>query len=118
MTDRTILTLLAAGALMAAAPAYADVAASRALVDAAKRQGTVGEQADGYLGFVKDSSDAALKAAVAEINSGRAGVYAKAAADNGAPPAAAGASAFSNVIFPKLAPGHYYRTADGTWKRK
>jgi uncharacterized protein YdbL (DUF1318 family) len=120
MTDRTLLTLLAAGAMLGAiaAPAYADVAASKALVDAAKAQGTVGEQADGFLGFVKGSGDGPLAAAVAEINAGRAGVYAKAASENGAPAAAAGASAFTNVTFPRLAPGQYYRTADGAWKRK
>ena len=43
--------LAVAGA--AAQPAFADIASSKAAVDAAKMQGVVGEQADGFLGIVK-----------------------------------------------------------------
>lgn len=99
------------------APAYAQSAA-KATVDAAKAAGTVGEQSDGYLGLVKDSADAATKAAVDEINAGRARVYAEAAAKNGVSPAAAGASAYTNVIFPKVKAGEYYKDDSGNWKRK
>lgn len=99
------------------APAYAQSAA-KATVDAAKAAGTVGEQSDGYLGLVKESADAATKAAVEEINTGRARVYAEAAAKNGVSPAAAGASAYTNVIFPKLKAGEYYKDDSGNWKRK
>ncbi|BBF79615.1 YdbL family protein [Asticcacaulis excentricus] len=99
------------------APAYAQSAA-KATVDAAKAAGTVGEQSDGYLGLVKDSADAATKAAVDEINAGRARVYAEAAAKNGVSPAAAGASAYNNVIFPKVKAGEYYKDDSGNWKRK
>ncbi|WP_298324583.1 DUF1318 domain-containing protein [Asticcacaulis sp.] len=103
------------------APAYAQqtgMAAAKATVDAAKAAGTVGEQSDGYLGLVKDAADAATKAAVDEINAGRARVYAEAAAKNGVSPAAAGASAYSNVIFPKVKAGEYYKDDSGNWKRK
>lgn len=99
------------------APAYAQSAA-KATVDAAKTAGTVGEQSDGYLGLVKGSADAATSAAVDEINAGRARVYAEAAAKNGVSPAAAGASAYSNVIFPKVKAGEYYKDDSGSWKRK
>ena len=51
---------------MIAGAAHADVAAAKATVDAAKTAGVVGEQGDGYLGFVK-AGDAETKAAVAEI---------------------------------------------------
>jgi hypothetical protein len=116
MTHRTLiagLTLLA----LAAPAAYADIATSKAMVDAAKKQGTVGEQADGFLGFVKPSNDDALKAAVAEINAGRAQLYAQAATQNRVDASAAGASAFEQ-LFGKIPAGQYYRTPDGTWKRK
>ncbi|ADU12581.1 YdbL family protein [Asticcacaulis excentricus] len=108
--------VLTAGAALNA-PAYAQSAA-KATVDAAKAAGTVGEQSDGYLGLVKDSADAATKAAVDEINAGRARVYAEAAAKNGVSPAAAGASAYTNVIFPKVKAGEYYKDDSGNWKRK
>lgn len=108
--------VLTAGVVLNA-PAYAQSAA-KATVDAAKAAGTVGEQSDGYLGLVKDSADAATKAAVDEINTGRARVYAEAAAKNGVSPAAAGASAYTNVIFPKVKAGEYYKDDSGNWKRK
>ncbi len=105
-------------AAVVAAPAYADVAASKALVDAAKAKGVVGEQNNGFLGFVTTSSDAALKAAVDEINAGRREVYTQAAAKNNVSADAAGISAYTNVILPKLAAGAYYQDGSGTWVKK
>jgi uncharacterized protein YdbL (DUF1318 family) len=105
-------------AVVVAAPAYADIAASKALVDAAKAKGVVGEQNNGFLGFVTSSSDAGLKAAVDEINAGRRDVYAQAAAKNSVSADAAGISAFTNVILPKLAAGSYYQDGSGTWVKK
>lgn len=110
-----LFAALAVSALAGAA--YADIGASKALVDAAKAKGVVGEQADGYLGFVAPSGDAALQAAVSEINAGRAQVYRQTAAANGVAPGAAGAAAF-NAIFNRMPPGQYYRTSEGVWKRK
>ena len=104
--------------VLIATPASADVAAAKAQVDAAKAKGTVGEQSDGLLGFVHGGGDASLKAAVEEINAGRREVYGQAAAKNGVSVEAAGQSAFTNVIFPKLAAGQYYRDASGNWKQK
>jgi uncharacterized protein YdbL (DUF1318 family) len=111
-------SLTLAAALAAAGAAYADAATAKALVDAAKAQGVVGERADGYLGFVREVNDDALKAAVKEINEGRAALYAQAATENKVEPAAAGASAFSRFIFPKIPAGQFYRTADGRWLKK
>ncbi len=108
----------AVSAAMIATPAAADIAASKALVDAAKAKGTVGERANGYLGFVSTASDAALKAAVDEINAGRHDVYAQAAAKNNVSIDAAGQSAFTNVIFPKLPAGDYYENGQGAWVKK
>jgi uncharacterized protein len=99
-------------------PAYADVAASKAVVDAAKVKGAVGEGNDGYLKFVSGSGDAATTAAVNEINAGRKGVYAEAATKNGVTPEVAGAAAFVNVILPKVKPGEYYQDTKGAWVRK
>ena len=51
----------AAALLLLATPAFADLASDKAAVEAAKAAGTVGEQADGYLGFVNGSADGAVK---------------------------------------------------------
>src|SRR4030095_6525772 len=70
---------VAGGAFLAVAlpsvPATAQTAAQKAAVDAAKAAGQVGEQGDGYLGFVTPSTDPMLAAAVAAINAGRKQVY-------------------------------------------
>jgi uncharacterized protein len=117
MHRRTFLISAIAAAALAAGAAQAQSQA-KALVDTAKAQGVVGEQADGLLGFVKAGGDAALKAAVDEINAGRLQLYREAAARNGVTPAAAGGSAFKTVIMAKLKPGEYYRPEGGGWTQK
>jgi uncharacterized protein YdbL (DUF1318 family) len=116
MQTKFILALGLAAALSAPVVAVAQSAQTKATVDAAKAAGIVGEQADGFLGFVTAAADPALKAAVAEINAGRAELYSQAAAKNGVTPAAAGA--FESVVKAKLRPGDYYRPAGGGWTRK
>ncbi|MES2341365.1 MAG: YdbL family protein [Pseudomonadota bacterium] len=100
-----------------AGPALA--ASAKATVDAAKSAGVVGEQNDGYLGFVQgDGGDPTIEAAVAEINAGRAQLYRQAAARNGVTPEAAGAAAYASVVQLKLRPGDYYQTPEGAWVQK
>ena len=105
-------------AALAIAPAAAFALDAKSAVDAAKAAGVVGEQADGFLGFVKPSADTALKAAVQEINEGRAALYRQAAAKNGVSPEAAGASAYTTIVQAKLKPGEYYKPAGGGWVKK
>ena len=97
--------------------ARADVATAKGIVDGAKAQGVVGEQADGYLGLVSGSASSTISAAVAEINAGRAAVYRDAAAKTGVSPAAAGEAA-AKQIFERMPSGQYYRPAGGSWTRK
>jgi uncharacterized protein YdbL (DUF1318 family) len=106
---------LVALALPAAAIAQSE---AKATVDRAKAAGIVGEQADGFLGFVTGAADPAIKAAVAEINAGRAEVYREAAAKTGTTAAAAGGSAFTTIVQAKLKPGEYYKPAGGGWVKK
>ncbi|MBC6982921.1 YdbL family protein [Caulobacter sp. 17J80-11] len=120
MSMRTFFAGLSAaliGLFALAGAATAQVPNAKALVDAAKAQGVVGEQSDGYLGFVSDGGDPALKAAVAQINAGRGQVYRDAAAKTGVSAEAAGASSFAQR-FPSMPAGQYYRAADGSWKQK
>ncbi len=112
------VSALALSAALLSAPAAHAQAAAKATVDAAKAQGIVGETATGFLAFVKASSDASVKAAVDEINAGRRDVYAQAAAKNGVSVEAAGGSAFTNIIFPKMPAGEFYQDASGVWKQK
>jgi uncharacterized protein YdbL (DUF1318 family) len=103
--------------LALAGSAMADAASDKAAVDAAKRGGTVGEQADGYLGFVGGGGDTALTAAVNNINAGRADVYAQAAAKSGVTRDAAGQATGAQLI-EKLPAGEYYKPLTGGWAKK
>jgi uncharacterized protein YdbL (DUF1318 family) len=120
MHSKDIISI--SGAVLAAlalpAAAYAQSASTKATVDSAKSAGVVGEQADGFLGFVTGAADPSIKAAVAETNAGRAQIYQQAAAKNGVTPAAAGAAAFESVVKAKLRPGDFYKPAGGGWTKK
>jgi len=98
-------------------PAFADLASDKATVDAAKAAGTVGEQADGYLGYVNGSADAATTAAVSAINAGRASVYRQTAAKTGVTPEAAG-QATGTQLLAKVPAGQYYKPLGGSWTKK
>jgi uncharacterized protein YdbL (DUF1318 family) len=116
---RKTMTVLALGLSLAAAGAgasYAQSAAAKAAVDAAKAAGTVGEQADGFLGIVA-GGDAALRASVAEINTGRGAVYKDIAAKTGVTPEAAG-QATAKQLYARLAPGQFWKPLDGGWVKK
>jgi len=116
---RKTMTVLALGLSLTAAgvgAAYAQSAAAKAAVDAAKAAGTVGEQADGFLGIVA-GGDAALRASVAEINTGRAAAYKDIAAKTGVTPEAAG-QATAKQLYARLAPGQYWKPLDGGWVKK
>lgn len=120
MHTRNILGVGAAvmAALVLPVAAVAQSASAKATVDSAKAAGLVGEQADGFLGFVTGAADPAVRSAVAEINAGRAQLYREAAAKNGVTPEAAGASAFKQVVESRLRPGEYYKPAGGGWTKK
>jgi uncharacterized protein YdbL (DUF1318 family) len=113
---RLVALFAALAVTAAAAPAFADLAQSRVVVDAAKSRGAVGEQGDGYLGIVMDG-DEAIRAAVAEINAGRAAAYREAAAKTGATPEAAGQAA-ARQLMARLPPGQYFKPLGGGWMRK
>ena len=104
--------LAAAGA----SSALAQSAAAKATVDAAKVQGVVGEQADGYLGIVA-GADAALREAVTDINTVRAAAYKDIAVKTGVTPEAAG-QATAKQLYSRLAPGQYWKPLDGGWMKK
>jgi hypothetical protein len=120
MQGRELIGIGAAvmAALVLPAAAFAQSASAKATVDAAKAAGIVGEQPDGFLGFVTEPADPAIRAAVAEINAGRARLYREVAAKNGVTPEAAGAAAYVQVVQSKLKPGEYFKSSDGRWQKK
>ncbi|EDX80455.1 MAG: YdbL family protein [Alphaproteobacteria bacterium] len=113
---------LAVGALAAAVSfggaALAQTAAQKTLVDQAKAAGTVGEQADGYVGFRVSTSDAALRAAVDAMNAGRRAAYARSAAEAGTSADVAGARMFESQLLPRIQSGQWYRNAQGQWVQR
>jgi len=108
--------IFAAAALLLAQPAFADLAADKATVTAAKAAGTVGEQDDGYLGIVSSAAPA-VTAAVNEINAGRRQVYSQTAAKSGVTPDAAGQATGAQLIA-NTPPGQYIKPLGGAWTKK
>ena len=119
MTFRKLFVVGAAiAALGVAGAAVAQTSAQKALIDQAKAAGTVGEQADGYLGFRNSTSDSALRAAVDATNAGRRAAYARSAADAGTTADVAGARMFETQLLPRISSGQWYRNASGQWVRR
>ena len=97
-------------------PAFADLAADKVTVDAAKAAGKVGEQADGYLGIVA-GADGTITAAVNTISAGRREVYSQTAAKSGVTPDAAGQATGAQLIA-KVPSGQYIKPLGGAWTKK
>jgi uncharacterized protein YdbL (DUF1318 family) len=102
---------------LAAGPAFAQSAAEKATVDAAKAQGVVGEQGDGYLGLVNGAAPPDVVAAMRAINAGRSNAYKDIAAKSGVSAAAAGQATAVQLVG-RLPAGDYYKPIDGAWTRK
>lgn len=84
-------------------------------LDAAKAQGLLGEQPDGYLGVVQSTPDAVALAA--DINAKRKAAYEEIARKNGATLAQVAAMTGERVIA-KAAAGTYIKTPQGQWQKK
>src|SRR5262249_8978680 len=106
----------AAALVLLNTPAFADLAADKATVDAAKSAGKVGEQADGYLGIVA-GADGAISAAVDSINAGRRQVYTQTATKSGVSPDAAGQATGAQLIA-KTPAGEFIKPLGGGWTKK
>ena len=105
-----IALFLAALLLAPAAWALPDV------LEQAKKDGVIGEQADGYLGFVKGSGPADVKKAMGEVNTQRKKVYKDSAAKKGSD-----AKTFARVVgkrqMDKEPKGRWIKTDKG-WVQK
>ena len=115
-----VVTTAVAALGLAAGAALAQTPQQKALIDQAKAAGTVGEQADGFVGFRVPSSDPALNSAVRAMNQGRREGYARSAeaAGEGADVTAAGARMFQNYLRDRISSGQWYRNASGQWVQR
>jgi uncharacterized protein YdbL (DUF1318 family) len=111
---RNIFTaMLVAGALIATSAAAID---NNGPVDKALAQGIIGEQADGYLGFVRapTAAQADLQRRINEINIRRRGVFNEAAKENGeTEDRVALLSALRQIT--KTPNGEYFQDTTRTW---
>jgi len=131
MTKRTkFLALLGAGTALAfgivAGPMLAPSifvpqasaqSVSKQIVDQAKANGIVGEQSDGFLGLVKGTASADIRAAVNDINIQRKSSYLKMASRKG--------ESYENVtktfaieLLERVPSGQMVRDVNGNWVRK
>ena len=119
MTFRKYLVLGAAVALIgvAATGALAQTSAQKAMIDDAKSQGVVGEQADGYLG-VRTNASADVLAAVEATNAGRRQVYTRSASEAGTTAAIAGSRMFETQLLGRISSGQWYKNAAGQWVQR
>jgi hypothetical protein len=120
MSLRKLFVLAAALVALgvAAGGVFAQTPEMRNQIVAAKTQGVVGEQADGYLGFRIPATDPALQQAVSDTNAARREVYATSARDVGTTTEVAAARMFESQLLPRLAPGEWYRNAAGQWVQR
>lgn len=113
---RYLLTL--AGVAILAAGVWTGVAmAQSSVVAQAMAQGTVGEQADGYLG-IKGAVSAAVKAEVDSINIKRRAAYTDLAAKRGVTVADMAAATGCKTLSSRVQTGQAYRLTDGSWHVK
>ena len=117
MTKHALFAIAAALVFTGAGVAQAQTAEDKAVVDAAKAQGVVGETGEGLLAFVSETSDPALRAAVSHINAGRTEAFKAAAAKAGVTVEAAGQAA-ARQIYDRLPSGAYFKPLGGSWTRK
>ena len=85
--------------------------------DQLRASGSVGEQADGYLGVV-GSASAAVRSSVDAVNIERRANYTKMAAARGSTIEEAAASTACEIFARRVGPGQYYRLPDGVWRKR
>jgi hypothetical protein len=105
-------TAIAAFAILAALLA---VPASALTLDEAKASGAVGEQADGYLGVVRDAPD--VRALVDDINAKRRAEYQRIAGENGVAVRDIEQLAGKKAVERAAAAGQWVRLPSGEWKQ-
>jgi hypothetical protein len=105
-----------AGALLLAAPAQAQ---NDAALAQARAGGLIGEQADGYLGFVPGANISAdLRGRVEQNNIQRRALYTRRAAERNVSVNEMAAAVACEVFSRRIAVGERYRNEGGQWRQR
>ena len=114
------ILMIAAGAAVALAAGLVATAPARAqsgAVAAAMAEGTVGEQADGYLG-IAGSVSAAIRSEVESINIKRRAAYTDLASKRGVTVQDVAAATGCQTLANRVKQGQVYRIGAGPWQTK
>jgi uncharacterized protein len=115
LANQALIGLLAAGALLFCITTPA-AALDDPVVMAARAAGQVGEQADGYLGFVPGAAISAdVHARVDQINIERRAYFTQLAAQNNASVTEMASAIACRVLRDRVAVGEHYRGDAGAW---
>ena len=117
---RNIAIASALAALAAAVAFSLPAAAQDAALNQARSQGLIGEQADGYLGYVPGASISAdLRGRVEQNNIQRRALYTRRAAERGVSVNEMAAAVACQVFErPQIAVGERYRNEGGQWRQR
>ena len=117
---RNIAIASALAALAAAVAFSVPAAAQDAALNQARSQGLIGEQADGYLGFVPGATISAdLRGRVEQNNIQRRALYTRRAAERGVSVNEMAAAVACQVFErPQIAVGERYRNEGGQWRQR
>lgn len=117
---RNIAIASALAALAAVVAFSMPAAAQDAALNQARSQGLIGEQADGYLGFVPGASVSAdLRGRVEQNNIQRRALYTRRAAERGVSVNEMAAAVACQVFErPQIAVGERYRNEGGQWRQR
>jgi uncharacterized protein YdbL (DUF1318 family) len=116
MTRALLAAAMLTGALLLAAPAQAQ---NDAVIAQARANGQVGEQADGYLGFVPGASISAdLRGRVEQNNIQRRALYTRRAAERNVSVNEMAAAVACEVFSRRIAVGERYRNEGGQWRQR
>ena len=113
----TLIAALSTGLLLAAGIAGVAIAQSASLVSAGLAGGSVGEQADGYMGF-RETPSSALRAEVDAINIKRRAAYTALAAQKGVTIKDVAAAIGCETLTTRVTTGRAYQLPDGVWRVK
>jgi uncharacterized protein len=117
MYSRKTIAAVAGAALIAGIAGIALAQVAPTLVSAALAEGTVGEQADGYMGF-KGTPSAALRAEVDAINIKRRAAFTSLAAQRGVTVKDVAATVGCETLEKRVGTGRAYMLPDGVWRVK
>ena len=116
MTRALFAAAMLTGALLLAAPAQAQ---NDAVIAQARAAGAVGEQADGYLGFVPGANISAdLRGRVEQNNIQRRALYTRRAAERNVSVSEMAAAVACEVFSSRIAVGERYRNEGGQWRQR